>query len=121
MADLTSIPSQIPFEMVSGDSKTLRVKCIGIDRQPFSLAEAVNVTWGLAKSVSSPTLVTKNLTSGVSIVQDGDDWLIDVEILPSDTEDYKGSYYHECQVIFSNGAVATPFSGDVTIVQDLVQ
>lgn len=120
MADLTSVPSQIPFTMVSGDTKTLKVKCVGTNRLPYSLAEAISIKWQVAKSVNSAAVIEKSLTDGVSSLQDGDDWYIVVEIAEEDTEDLKGTYYHECEVRFSDGGVATPFAGDLEIKQDLI-
>lgn len=105
--------------MPSGDSRTLRVKCIGTNKLPFSLAEATQIRWQLARSVRGPGLITKTMNDDVEIVQDGDDWFIDVELLPEDTEGMKGDYYHECEVRFSDGAVLTPYAGTATIVEDL--
>lgn len=105
--------------MPSGDSRTLRVKCVGTNKLPFSLAEAVAIRWQLARNVRGPGMITKTLGAGVEIVQDGTDWFIDVELLPADTEGYKGDYYHECEVRFSDGAVLTPYAGTATIVEDL--
>ena len=109
--------------MVSGDTKTIRVKCIGTDRLPYSLAEAVRIDWQLAKTVNSTTaLLTKEMADdGTGIYQNGDDWFIDINIAPDDTEDLAGDYYHECQVTMANGDIATPFSGTFTVVKDLVQ
>jgi hypothetical protein len=121
VADLTSVPTQIDFTMPSGDSRTIRVKCIGADRAPFSLAEANQIRWQIARSVRGPAMVSKDLTGGVEIVQDGDDWYIQVEVLPEDTEGMKGDYYHECEARFTDGAVLTPFAGVVTVVEDLVR
>jgi len=107
--------------MPSGDSRTIKVKCIGSDKSPFSLAEANQIRWQIARSVRGPAMLSKDLSEGVEIVQDGDDWYIQVEIDPADTEGMKGDYYHECEVRFTDGAVLTPFAGVVTVVEDLVR
>lgn len=110
-------------KMVSGDTKTLRIKVIGTDRLPYSLAEAVRIDWQLAKTVSAATpLLSKEMADeGTGIYQNGDDWFIDVNLAPTDTEDLSGEYYHECQITMSDGAIATPFAGTFEIVKDLVQ
>lgn len=108
--------------MPSGDSRNIRVNCVGANRQPFSLAEAIDIEWQLAKSVNGGAVLTKTLSEGdITIVQEGDKWLIDVAILPDDTETMKGDFYHECQVRFSDGAVLTPYAGTITITEDLIQ
>lgn len=121
MANLKSTPTQIDFSMPSGDSRIIRANCVSPDRQPYSLSQAIAIVWQLAKTVNSLPLITKTLTGGVSIRQDGLKWIIDVSLLPVNTENLKGDHYHECQVTFLNGTVLTPFSGVITITQDLIQ
>ena len=122
MSNLIDTPSQIDFTMVSGDTKTLRVKIVGVDRQPFDLSGVSGATWAFAKNSAGPVLFAKTLGDGVNIVQVGDDWFTDIEIDPEDTEELKaGDYYHEAQLVLADGAIATPYSGLITIVRDLIQ
>ena len=122
MADIPyQVPSQVDLAMVSGDSKTIRVKCLAPGRVPFVLANVDTANWKLAKSVKGVPIIEKDLTSAdVVIVQDGDNWFIDVVLAPADTDALVGDYYHECQLILSGGTVITPYSGLISIVQDLI-
>lgn len=107
--------------MVSGDTKKLRVRVIQPDRSPYSLAEMLTGVWKVAKTVKATAVITKTMADDqITPVQDGENWYIEIDLEAADTEDLSGSFYHECQITKSDGTVATPFSGTVTIKEDLV-
>lgn len=120
--DLTDIPSQIDVKMVSGDSKTIRVKCTDRLRNPVPLTQVTEIEWVLSKNVRGPALITKVMSADdIEVNQSGDFWYIDIILEPVDTATLKaGDYYHECQINFSNGLVNTPFTGVFSIVEDLI-
>lgn len=122
MADIPyQVPSQVDLAMVSGDSKTIRVKCLAPGRIPFVLADVSTADWRLSKTVKGPAILSKDMTSAdVVIVQDGDNWFIDVVLAPADTDALVGDYYHECQLVMGDARVITPYAGLITIVQDLI-
>lgn len=133
MSDLLNVPSTVDMEMVSGDSRTIRVRVLanqvtpqGTRRVAVDLSTVTDITWKLAKSAKSAALITKTLEgNGCATIEMDGFWYIDVNLQEEDTKPTNGDkqligdYYHECQVK-RPGMTDTPFAGTITIKQDLI-
>lgn len=106
------------YSMVSGDTKS--INCVLVD----NAGAAVNVsTAGTAiyKIASGPNAdsvvyVTKTLASGITISAS----TVNVALVPSDTEDLGGAYYHELYIVDADGNQFRPIQGRVTIERNLI-
>lgn len=97
----------LSFSMVSGDSKQLNISAVDRCGAIIKLDGVIDITWSLFQSISGVEVLTKNLSTGVSIV-DASIGLFKVDINPVDTISFSGQYKHEHQITFSSGIVLTP-------------
>lgn len=117
---------QNDFAMHSGDNRLL-VVTVKDENDVLIDITAAAFTWALSKAdpnnppIPAPkgaAVVTKTVGSGITIT-DGPNGVLEVQILPADTETIDGAYYHELQMTLG-GAVSTVAFGNVTIYKDLI-
>ena len=133
MADLLNVPSTVDVEMVSGDSKVIRVRMLvnevtpnGTRRVPADLSEVTSIIWKMSKKANSDAVILKTMEGSgcTTILLDGF-WYVDINLLEEDTKPTNGdpqivgSFYHECQVK-RPGLTDTPFNGTITLKQDSI-
>lgn len=102
------------FEMFQGDDKELHVLVTDEDGMPVDLTGAT-VTWKMYRSFKDEATV-KDITSGISIPSPLNGIFI-VTLLPSDTENIFGGFFHEAQVKDIRGMVTTVMTGHIRIKQ----
>lgn len=97
------------FSMYAGDDKTIEVSVTDKNGDAVDITSAT-IEWRAAKSHNKTAAVTKTTSSGISITN-GAGGVFQITLTDSDTEDLVGSYYHEAQVTFSSGLIATVLTG----------
>jgi len=109
------------FIMWAGDDKTLQVTVQDSSGDPVDITGATAIRWQLSKSATKrPALIEKALLDGVTVIS-APGGRFDVTLEPEDTEDLKGDYYHEAELIDSGGRVATVLTGTATINPALIK
>ena len=100
----------------SGDTKTLTVSIVNAAGVAVNVSTATAISYKLAATPYSTALVTKSLTSGITVVTS----TVSVALLPADTASLAGRYYHEMQITDASGNVSTVLSGQVMIEAELI-
>ncbi len=108
------------FDMFAGDTKTLEVTVRDAAGAVVDISGATAIRWKLARTVNAAPKVEKAMGTGVTIV-DGPAGRFDVPILNADTETLSGEFYHEAEVILSDGTIGTVLSGTATIKRTLIK
>ncbi len=106
------------IEFVSGDSKRLVVSVTDDNDTAVDLTGAV-ISWQLARSVYGSAEISKSVGSGIAIT-DAVNGEFTVTLDPLDTDALEGDFYHEAQVTDTLGDISTVFSGNITIIKDLI-
>jgi hypothetical protein len=106
--------------MTAGDSVTLVVTVTRADGSIVDLTGAQSLRWVLAAAPTQPTLASKSIGFGIAVTNPPAG-VMQVSILPADTDGLAGSYYHEAQLIDLNGNVSTILQGTVAISPHLLR
>lgn len=118
MNNVRAVPSKIDFEMVSGDSKTLRVEIVSRNLEPYELGGVTAIRWALAKGRGAEPVLEKTLAGDeAEIVQMGEKWYVSIPLAPDDTSGLRGTFFHECELT-EGTIVSTAWQGDFTIRPD---
>lgn len=118
----TYVPTVFSFNMNAGDSKAVRGYVTHPDKTTYDLSTATEVQWQLAKSAKGPALISKKMsTGGCAIGQDGLRWYAEAYLLPEDTNQLKGFFFHSMRITFSDGSVESPFTGTISISENLIK
>ena len=109
------------FSMTAGDSKVLEVTVTDADGAAVDLSGAQTIRWHMSRSVNSrPATVEKALGAGITVTN-GPGGIFSVTLDSADTEDLRGDFVHEAEVIDEDGNVSTVLSGAVTISAALIK
>lgn len=109
------------FTMTAGDSKVLEVTVTDAAGAAVDLTGVQGIRWHMARSVNDrPATVEKSLGSGIAVT-DAVNGVFTVTLDSADTEDERGDFYHEAEVIDENGNVSTVLTGAVTINPALIK
>jgi hypothetical protein len=109
------------FSMSEGDTKVLECTLLDGDGAIVDLTGA-SIRWKLARSVHAPALISKATSDGgVEIVAPASLGRFNVLLAPTDTEGKPGTYYHEAEVIGSDGAIETVLTGTATLTPTLIK
>lgn len=106
------------FSMTQGDTKTLVVSVKDAEGNAVSITDAT-IKWRAARSYGKTAVVSKSTVSGVQITN-GAGGVFAVALLPADTEDLIGTYFHEAEVTFADGTVSTVLTGTMKINKQLI-
>ena len=110
------------IDFFSGDHVDFTVIVIDGNNAPAlkNLTGALAIVWVISKSQGSTPLLTKNLSSGITITDAvGGKFLI--ALVPADSEGLGGKYYHEAKVKDSTGKISTVIFGSCRIDQNSIQ
>lgn len=99
--------------MISGDDKVLTVTVVDEDNLPWNLT-GCSVNYVVYKGGTGVIIITKTTTSGISLTNPVNG-IMEISLIPSDTEDYTGYYLHECEITDTQGRISTIFTGKFTI------
>lgn len=114
-----TLPTLANTELMAGDYHSLVVQLRDSAGEPVDIT-GYTVTWSLATSATAVAAVTKSTaTSGITVT-DASLGQLTIELLSSDTAPLSGAYYHECQLLQSDGKAFTMFRGKFIITPQLV-
>lgn len=107
--------------MFAGDSKELVVTIKDEADAAVSLEGVEAIRWHLSRTASKrPATVEKALNDGIAVT-DETGGVITITLDPEDTEDLKGDFYHEVEIVDEDGDVSTVLTGRVTINPTLIK
>jgi hypothetical protein len=108
------------FTMTAGDSKTINVPVVTpADGLPSDITGAT-ITWKASKSFVKTPILSKSTAAGIAITN-GTGGIFTITLAAADTVSVDpGDYYHEAQVTYSNGEVATVMRAVMTIEPALI-
>jgi hypothetical protein len=113
--------TELDFEMHKGDTQYITVNVTHEDGTDKSLVAVTSIKWQMAKRSKGTPILSKAIGSGVQIVGAPADGVVKVSIDPEDTEDLKPmDYYHELEVVDSDGDVQTVLIGALTLLPALI-
>lgn len=104
------MPPPILFRMKAKDHKTIRLTVVDDETDlPLNLAGIQSITWQAAPRLSVPVqpTITKSLGAGVTVISPPENGMFDVELLPTDTESYRGEFVFETEVVDAAGKRST--------------
>lgn len=107
------------FSMAAGDSKTLSVSVTEQSDDAATNIAGAAIAWKAARSMRTTAAISKSTSSGI-VITSGSGGTFDITLDPADTSSLKGDYYHEAQITFSTGEVATVLRGLMTIDPALI-
>jgi len=104
------------IELFSGDTKLINITVLDQDSVVVDLTGA-SVDFIIAKYPGHTALITKTIGSGV-VLTDAANGIMDVTLLPADTESLQGAYNFQCKVTDLSGRESTVLHGTVTILKN---
>lgn len=106
------------YSMISGDSKSIDISLVDNDGAAVDVSTAGTATYKIASgpNADSVVYVTKSLVSGITVATS----TVTVALVPSDTENLSGAYYHELLIVDAEGKQFRPIQGKVTITRNLI-
>lgn len=109
------------FTMTSGDTFTLNYTVRDAAGVAIDLTNAT-VKWQLARSVKEGALISKVTGNSPTEIEltTPESGAFAVYLLPADTAQLAGRYYHEAEVTDAAGTVSTVATGHAVIIQDLI-
>ena len=99
------------FEMVSGDNHDVKFD-IDTNVTGFSFK------WRLARTKGAADAITKSVAVTEIEITDAGNGLIEVHLVPADTDALAGNYYHELEGVDSGSKKVTLAFGTATIIRD---
>lgn len=105
------------FTIWAGNDVVLRIT---VEMNEDQVLLGAEIRWWMARSKWAATpLITKALGAGIELTDDSQ-VAFDVTLDAADTEGLHGAYYHEAEIIETNGKVSTVTVGSVTIRPTIV-
>jgi hypothetical protein len=105
------------FEVYQGNHKVVTVTVLGGNGTPLTSLAGATITWSASKTSHSDALIAKSTTASTITISGG---TCSFTLLPTDTENLLGEYYHEGKVIDASSNVSTGFTGTMTITEALL-
>lgn len=110
------------FIMTAGDTKLIDVSVTEVSNNNPTDISSATIAWKVTRSLrpSATVSISKSTSSGISITS-GSGGTFRITLNAADTSSLTpGDYYHEAQVSFSDGEVATVLKGIMTLEPGLV-
>lgn len=104
------------FTMFSGDTKLVIIPVTKPDKSAADLNGA-SAKWILQDEDGVTNVLSKQSPETIAIVNSNE---IQIKLLPNDTKDLIGTFYHECEITDQAGNVSTVSTGFITIVKSAV-
>lgn len=108
------------FTMVAGDTKELIVSVRTTNGSAVNISGA-EIKWQCARSHGKPSVLSKDTTNLGVTITDGPNGIFKVSLDPEDTEDLRGTFFHEAQVTFSDGTISTVLTGTMKVNAPLIE
>lgn len=104
-----TINSQDIDDLTAGD--TVQINFTVKDRNgDVKDITAISARWALADDRGGSKVLEKSTTDGIQVT-DAANGELQIELLPSETDGFSGSYYHELEITDSDGRVSTVATG----------
>lgn len=101
------------FVMRQGDNKLVHITVIDEGGQVVNLTGST-VNWVMYRRNPDNPILQKTTASGISLTLPVSG-LLTIALLPVDTQDLLGRFYHECEVTDASNNISTVTEGVVTI------
>lgn len=101
------------FTMRQGDSKIVNITVVDENNEVLDIT-GVTVNWIMYKRNPDNPILQKTTTSGISLTLPTSG-ILTINILPQDTENLLGRFYHEAEITDTNENISTVTEGSVTI------
>lgn len=98
------------FEMYAGDSKNIIVSVMDGGARPLDITGS-SVKWILKPTQPASAILITKSTPEITL----DVYTATIKLLPEDTENLAGNYYHEAELTDQIGNVSTIMVGSVKI------
>lgn len=110
------------MNITAGQDVTIRTTLTDQDGVPLpDLDTSLEIIWGLARAYSVDPDITKKLTAAEISVFDIPNGIIDVTLVPADTEGIQGDFVHQAEVKNVSGAILPARLGALTIDEDMLE
>lgn len=100
--------------MTAGDTKTLGISVIEKDDGSATTITGATINWKVSRSPRQTAVISKSTADDISITS-GTGGTLTISLSASDTSSLLGDFYHELQITFASGEVATVLRGKMTI------
>ena len=107
------------FYMTAGDTKTIGINVIEKDDGSATNITGATIAWKVAQSQRGTVLISKSTADDISITS-GTGGTFTITLEAADTASLRGDYYHECQITFASGEIATVLKGKMSISPGLI-
>lgn len=113
------------FEMFAGDTKRLHFTLTSgaPNNDPLDITDAT-IQWQVSKGTtarfSAIPVISKATDDGI-VITDSFAGTLTIDLLPEDTENLKGNFYYELQIVDATGDIATAATGQITIKPALIR
>lgn len=102
------------FEMFSGNTRVLKVSVLDQDEAVVDITGASAEYIFAKRAGHSPAIFSKTVGSGI-VITDATAGLLEVTIVPADTESLVGAYHHELEIQDASGRRTTVLFGTVNV------
>lgn len=105
------------FTLSAGAGLILKITVFDEAGDPIPLAGTQSVTWKLARTARSASVLSKTLGAGATIITDdaaqggANCGRLDVQIDAADSADLDGEYFLDCRLLDANGDTSRIFYG----------
>src|SRR6185437_701627 len=104
------------FTMWQGDAKSIVFTITDASGNPYDLTDVENINWALSALPVTDALIQKSKTGGgISVNSPATDGIFTVTLEATDTAALVGAFYHEAQIIDSEGNPDVVATGTATI------
>jgi hypothetical protein len=112
------------FTIRAGDTAPVYVTVLDLAGDPINLT-GVSARWQAARGTtarfsSTPALI-KSTDSGDIVITEAALGELRIILLPEDTENLVGDFYHELELTDSSGSATTPLSGLMSVTRQLIR
>ncbi len=107
------------FFITSGDTKTIGISVVEKDDGSATDITGATIAWKVAQSQRGTVVISKSTADDISITS-GTGGTLTISLAAVDTASLRGDYYHELQITFASGEVATVLKGKMTVSPGLV-
>lgn len=98
------------FQMFQGNNRVVNLRIVDPTGEAVNLLDCA-IEWVLCKNRYSTPLVTKAAT-----ISDAASGECVIDLVPADTENLSGDFYHEAKLTDADGNVTTVVTGSVIII-----
>ena len=102
------------FYITAGDTKTIGDNVIEKDDASATDITGATIAWKVAQSHRGTVVISKSTADDIAITS-GTGGTFTIDLAAADTASLRGDYYHEIQITFAGGEIATVLKGKMTV------